>query len=144
MSTKAHMTPEQAARVNQPEFRADVTSVRESLERERREQGRIAVADVPTQPEDAITFAKFIGALRQFREEAGLTLADVAERSGVDKASLSRLENGFYPNPTMNTLRATPERSASVLCQSSKTDRPSSGAAEPWKTRRNMPHGSMK
>ena len=104
MSTKAHMTPEQAARVNQPEFRAEGRSVRESLEREQREQGSLEAADVPTQPEDAITLAKFIGALRQFREEAGLTLADVADRSGVDKASLSRLENGFYPNPTMNTL----------------------------------------
>jgi transcriptional regulator with XRE-family HTH domain len=33
-----------------------------------------------------------------------LSLADVAARSGIDKASLSRLENGLYPNPTMNTL----------------------------------------
>ena len=58
---------EQAARVNQPEFRAEVKSERESLERERRRRGSIAAADVPTQPEDAITVAKFIGALRQFR-----------------------------------------------------------------------------
>ena len=28
----------------------------------------------------------------------------MAERSGIDKASLSRLENGLYPNPTVNTL----------------------------------------
>jgi DNA-binding XRE family transcriptional regulator len=104
VSTKANVTPDQAARVNQPEFRADVKSVRDSLERERREQGRIATADTPTQPEDAVTIAKFIGALRQAREKAGLTLADVADRSGIDKASLSRLENGFYPNPTINTL----------------------------------------
>ena len=37
----------------------------------------------------------------------------MAERSGIDKASLSRLENGWYPNPTVNTLARTLERSAS-------------------------------
>lgn len=104
MSTKAHMTPEQAARINDPEFRAQDKAARESLERERREHGRIATSDVKTQPEDAVALAKFIGTLRQLREEAGLTLADVADRSGVDKGSLSRLENGFYSNPTINTL----------------------------------------
>jgi transcriptional regulator with XRE-family HTH domain len=33
-----------------------------------------------------------------------LRLGDLAELSGIDKASLSRLENGFYPDPTVNTL----------------------------------------
>jgi transcriptional regulator with XRE-family HTH domain len=42
--------------------------------------------------------------MRRHREQAGLSLGDVAERSGIDKASLSRLENGWYPNPTVNTL----------------------------------------
>jgi transcriptional regulator with XRE-family HTH domain len=38
------------------------------------------------------------------REQAGLSLTDVADRSGIDKAALSRLENGLYSNPTINTL----------------------------------------
>jgi DNA-binding XRE family transcriptional regulator len=44
---------------------------------------------------DAIALAKFIGGLRQRREKAGLSLTDVADRSGIDKEALSRLENGF-------------------------------------------------
>jgi DNA-binding XRE family transcriptional regulator len=93
-----------AARIAKPEFRAEERETRESLERERRELGSVATSDLPTEPEDAIALAKFIGGLRQRREQAGLSLTDVADRSGIDKASLSRLENGWYSNPTMNTL----------------------------------------
>jgi DNA-binding XRE family transcriptional regulator len=42
--------------------------------------------------------------LKKAREAAGLSLADVAERSGIDKAALSRLENGVHDNPTVDTL----------------------------------------
>ena len=104
MATKTRLTPEQAARIKQAEFRAEARALRESLELERRDHGKIATAVTPTQPEDAVALFKFIGSLRQQREAVGLTLADVAERSGVDKASVSRLENGFCTNPTVNTL----------------------------------------
>ncbi len=43
-------------------------------------------------------------ALRKAREAAGLSLADVAERTGIDKAALSRIETGQHPNPTVSTL----------------------------------------
>ena len=106
MATKTDAaTPEQAAaRVKQAEFRAEGRAVRGALERERREEGKIAATDELTEPDDAIATARFIGGLRRHREQAGLSLGDVAERSGIDKASLSRLENGWYPNPTVNTL----------------------------------------
>jgi len=42
--------------------------------------------------------------LKSLREAAGLSLADVSERTGIDRAALSRLENGITPNPTINTL----------------------------------------
>ena len=42
--------------------------------------------------------------LKKNREASGLSLADVAERSGIDKAALSRLENGVHDNPTVETL----------------------------------------
>ena len=42
--------------------------------------------------------------LKKAREAAGLSLADVAERSGIDKAALSRLENSVQDNPTVETL----------------------------------------
>ena len=42
--------------------------------------------------------------LRRKRTEAGLSLDDVAGISGIDKAYLSRLENGKVINPTFETL----------------------------------------
>ena len=42
--------------------------------------------------------------LKQAREVAGLTLAAVSKRTGMDQATLSRLENGRQPNPTVDTL----------------------------------------
>src|SRR5581483_8181037 len=42
--------------------------------------------------------------LKQAREAAGLTLAVVAKHTGMDQATLSRLENGRQANPTVDTL----------------------------------------
>jgi DNA-binding XRE family transcriptional regulator len=42
--------------------------------------------------------------LKKAREAAGLTLAAVSKLTGMDQASLSRLENGRQPNPTVDTL----------------------------------------
>ena len=46
----------------------------------------------------------FMSRLKKAREGAGLSLAVVAKRSGIDKAALSRLENGQHINPTIDTL----------------------------------------
>lgn len=45
-----------------------------------------------------------LATLKRHRERQGLSLADVAERSGMDRAAISRLENGVYVNPTVDTL----------------------------------------
>jgi DNA-binding Xre family transcriptional regulator len=50
--------------------------------------------------------AKALAALRAERERQGLSLSDVSERSGIDRATLSKLETGKAPNPTVGTLRA--------------------------------------
>jgi DNA-binding XRE family transcriptional regulator len=42
--------------------------------------------------------------LKAAREAAGLTLADVSNRCGIDQPALSRLENGHTANPTLDTL----------------------------------------
>jgi DNA-binding XRE family transcriptional regulator len=42
--------------------------------------------------------------LREIREGLGLSLTDVSERSGLTRAVLSRLENGWKLNPTLETL----------------------------------------
>ena len=46
----------------------------------------------------------FIRQLKEAREAAGLTLADVSARTGMAVESLSRLENGVQTNPTWKTL----------------------------------------
>ena len=42
--------------------------------------------------------------LKAAREEKGLSLADVTERTGMDRSALSKLETGQRPNPTLETL----------------------------------------
>ena len=42
--------------------------------------------------------------LKASREAAGLTLAEVSARCGIDQPALSRLENGHTQNPTLETL----------------------------------------
>src|SRR5438105_8677321 len=43
-------------------------------------------------------------ALKRERQQRGLSIAVVAERSGLDRAVVSRLENGKQDNPTVATL----------------------------------------
>ena len=89
------------------EDRARHKAIREKFQRER-----------PT-PQELIESGEYLGPLphgvylslrfalaelKKAREAAGLSLADVAERSGIDKAALSRLENGVHDNPTVETL----------------------------------------
>lgn len=69
-----------------------------------------ATSPVRQRPADAVSqqsFSAILGLLAQFklaRESAGLTLADVAQRMGIDAPALSRLESGKVLNPTLGTL----------------------------------------
>ena len=45
-----------------------------------------------------------VSALKKAREAAGLSLAEVAEKSGIDKSAISKIETGQHPNPTVSTL----------------------------------------
>lgn len=44
-------------------------------------------------------------ALRQFRGDAGLSLRDLAERSGINRGAISRLESGERVQPRAETLK---------------------------------------
>ena len=44
-------------------------------------------------------------ALRIERERQGLTLTDLQERTRIDRATISKLERGEMPNPTVGTLQ---------------------------------------
>ena len=50
--------------------------------------------------------AKALSAPCAERERQGLSLSDVSERSGIDRATLLKLETGKVPNPTVGVLRA--------------------------------------
>jgi ribosome-binding protein aMBF1 (putative translation factor) len=43
-------------------------------------------------------------ALKRERKHRGLSIGDIAKRSGLDRAVVSRLENGKQDNPTVATL----------------------------------------
>jgi DNA-binding XRE family transcriptional regulator len=47
---------------------------------------------------------KALQALKQSRKRSGLSIGTVAKRSGLDRAVVSRLENGKQDNPTVATL----------------------------------------
>src|ERR1700723_674016 len=53
-----------------------------------------------------LVLRNFITQLKEAREAAGMTLADVSARSGLAIESLSRLETGAQTNPTWKTLGA--------------------------------------
>jgi ribosome-binding protein aMBF1 (putative translation factor) len=62
----------------------------------------------PQERDDAAPFyfvlRSYIQQLKEAREAAGLTLADVSARTGMAVESLSRLETGAQTNPTWKTL----------------------------------------
>ena len=60
---------------------------------------------------DGTPLRQLLGALQAERKRQGLSLADIHERTGIDRAALSRLENNEEANPTLATL----ERYASAV-----------------------------
>jgi ribosome-binding protein aMBF1 (putative translation factor) len=44
-------------------------------------------------------------AIRDHRQAQGISLAELAKRTGMTRAALSRIENGLNVNPTVQTLR---------------------------------------
>jgi ribosome-binding protein aMBF1 (putative translation factor) len=92
------------AKSQTPEARAKIASDRDILDREYRETGRIATIGEKVNSEDAAVFSRFIEALRDERLARGMSLEELALRSRIDKAALSRLEGGKQSNPTIATL----------------------------------------
>lgn len=42
--------------------------------------------------------------LKKVREQLNVSLTELSSRSGIDKAAISRIENGVAVNPTIGTL----------------------------------------
>jgi ribosome-binding protein aMBF1 (putative translation factor) len=98
VATKAELTPEQ---------RAAFRSIREQAEIDRPGPDELIERGDVEEFVSQGAFMELLGwveAIRRERERKGLSLTDVAERSGLTRAMVSKLENGHNPNPTLDTL----------------------------------------
>jgi len=90
-----------------PEDRARHREIREKFKDEPRIEELVAAGELKGQPVPLgvhVSLRLILQTLRKVREQAGLSLADVSQRSGMDKAMLSRLENGHVLNPGLETI----------------------------------------
>lgn len=83
-----------------PEEAAKYKTVREQVEQElpdliARHHARLSVRD---------QLQELLKQLKAAREQKGLSLADLIDRTGMDRSALSKLETGQRPNPTLETL----------------------------------------
>jgi ribosome-binding protein aMBF1 (putative translation factor) len=94
---------------NTAEERDRERALREKLQKERPSLEDL-VRTGACNPDDVMTMGMYfdvqaaLQALKREREQGGLSITDVAERSGLDRAVISRLENGKQDNPTVATL----------------------------------------
>jgi ribosome-binding protein aMBF1 (putative translation factor) len=92
-----------------PEERAREKKLREKLQKEKPSLNDL-VQSGACDPDAVMTMGmyfdvqKALQALKRERQRRGLSIGDVAERSGLDRAVVSRLENGKQDNPTVATL----------------------------------------
>jgi DNA-binding XRE family transcriptional regulator len=90
--------------MTKPERTAEQRAEEEAI---RRQHAAKPVRQRPDSAIDQSSFTAILSLLGQFkaaRESQGLTLAEVAERMGIDPPALSRLETGKTLNPTLATL----------------------------------------
>jgi hypothetical protein len=89
--------------------RAREQTLRETLQKERPSLDDLIRAG-ECDPDDVMTMGMYVDiqkalqALKRDRERRRLSIGEVAERSGLDRAVVSRLENGKQDNPTVATL----------------------------------------
>jgi ribosome-binding protein aMBF1 (putative translation factor) len=89
-----------------PEQMAELKAVRERFQREKPTRRELEASGEYGPGMPTVTYFAILGFLKQMRElreAAGLSLADMANRTGMDKAFVSRLETG-QGNPTVDTL----------------------------------------
>ena len=100
-----YLTPKEAAEYRE-QIKVAEEVVREVLARRKAasETGGLPEASGPGSVYDLVELNRFVAALRQAREAQGLSLADLSERTGIDRSALSKLENRKNLNPTFATL----------------------------------------
>jgi ribosome-binding protein aMBF1 (putative translation factor) len=94
-------------RVQTAEQQAEERAIRERFQREKPSlQDLLQSGDV----ERLFTMGEYwelrktFAALKSLREQQGLSISDMVDRTGMDRAMISRLENGHIDNPTLATV----------------------------------------
>jgi len=98
--TTSNRTPQENSRIR--ELRARFQAERPSLD-------ALVTSGEYTEPisqGELASLMEFVSQLRTMRQKRKLSLSDVADRSGIDRAAISRIENGLNPNPTVATLES--------------------------------------
>lgn len=90
-----------------PEERARIKALQESFQKERPSLDALVQSghyEEPTTLGEFLDSKAIAHALKIMRESAKMSLADASAKTGMDRAAISRLENGVYPNTTINTI----------------------------------------
>src|SRR5947199_425952 len=100
-----------------PEERARLRAKREKFQRERPSLDALIESGAyeAMSQGDYFELMQAFAELRKVRESKSLSLTEVAKRSGIDKAALSRLETGRNVNPTLGTLETSRGQSMSAV-----------------------------
>ncbi len=103
-----------ARRIFRPSRKTAAERVREQKLRDKLQKEKPSLEDLvrsgACDPDAVMTMGMYfdvqraLQALKRERQRCGLSIGDVAERSGLDRAVVSRLENGKQDNPTVATL----------------------------------------
>ena len=94
-------------RVQTPEQKAAEAAIRERFQREKPTlQDLVDSGDIDQvySMGEYWELHKAFSVLKSLREQQGLSITDMAERTGMDRAMISRLENGQIDNPTLATV----------------------------------------
>lgn len=109
--TKPRMKAQRIFRKQQrsAEELARIKAIREKYQRERPSLDDLIesgdVESIMTQGE-YFDLLETLGEFKKLRKQAKMSLSDIAARTGLDRAAISRLENGQVGNPTIATLQS--------------------------------------
>jgi DNA-binding XRE family transcriptional regulator len=59
----------------------------------------------PMPTADYVALVKVMARLKRTRAELKVSLNELAQRTGIDKGTISKLENGVFDNPTIGTIQ---------------------------------------
>ena len=99
-------------RLHRPRVQTPEQEAAEQAIRERLQQDRPTLQDLVDRGDITAVFTmgdywelrKTFATLRALREQQGLTISELAKRTGLDEGMLSGLENGHVDNPSIVTM----------------------------------------